>query len=199
MDHNKEDTKKASKKDQETLKNFGRITADVDKAISELEAKLSTLPTIDDKGGSECPFAEDLYAQAEEAEENLTRLLPILQGFISALDHEVSRCKNNLDLIRSGASNLANPEAKRRMEAAERTQKQEYLKAVENRKTADYLLKRANVVLKRAKSKKYPGRKPERQSPFTKTSAEASDADRDEGRQPLEKELEGVLSVGSVQ
>jgi len=199
MDRRDKDTTKASKEDEEALKNFWRIVSDVDKRIKELESKLSTLPRVDEEGTSECPFAEDLYAQKEEAEENLSRLLPILQEFISLLDREVSRCQHNLDRIRSGADNLANPEAKRRFQAAEWAQKQEYLRAVEDRRTADYLLEKAAVVLKRAQSKKFPGRKPQRKGSFTKTSFETSDADEDKEKPPLDKELEGVLSVGSVQ
>lgn len=196
MQNSNGNAEKASKQDKEALKNFSRIADDVEKLIKELESKLSTLPTVDEEATSECPFAEDLYAKMEEAAENLSQAIELLQLFIPLLDREVARCQKNLDHIRSGAGRLVTPEAKRLFQAAHRLQMQEYLKAVENCKTAEFLLERAALVLKRAKSKKFPGGKPQRQGPFVPTS---SGPPYENARKPkLGKELDGIFSVRSA-
>ena len=49
-----------------SLKNLDSFMHHMNGLLKKLVDKVNVLPRVDDKGGSECPFAEDLYAEKEE-------------------------------------------------------------------------------------------------------------------------------------
>ena len=160
-----------SSRDQQELKDLGPKINQVESQIKNLDSKTSILPRVDEDGSSECPFAEDLYAQKEEAEQELINGIRVLEGFLPVLEREIARCRNNLNRIRADASGLNRQEAKNGYSQAENQQKYQYQKFVEDRKNVLFVLKKANLVLEIARSKKYPGRQPRRSSPFAKGPA----------------------------
>ena len=157
-----------SSRDQQELKDLWQKVNQVEGQIKNLDSKTSILPRVDEDGGSECPFAEDLYAQKEEAERELTKGIQKLEGFLPVLDREIARCRNNMNRIKADASSLNRQEAKNGYSQAEKQQRYQYQKNVEDRKKVLFVLKKANLALEIAQSKKFPGRKPQRSSPFGK-------------------------------
>jgi len=198
---------KIPEKDREALKGFMRGVSDTEKSMKELEKKMSYLPRIDSEGNSECPFAEDLYAQKEEAEKEVVRSVDWLKDCLPLLNREISRCQKNLNHIRNDAGRLATPEAKSQYVVAERMLMREYLEAVENRKRAEFLLEKAHVILKRARGRKYPGKIPQRRS-FSPESAPPSHritSGTGPGPQPDSRQgpalgtgLAGIFSIGPL-
>ncbi len=154
-----------SEKDQASLEGLWVLRRDFDNLIKDLESKTSYLPRVDEEGNSKCDFAEKLYAQKEEAEEKLIHTISAVESYLPALDREESRCRHNLNRIRSDNQRLNLPESKKSYSEAERAQKAQLHKLVEDRKSVTNALKRAHFALEIAADKKFPGRKPQRKSP----------------------------------
>jgi len=210
---------KIPKVDREALMEFARGISDLDKSIQELEFKVSYLPLIDSEGDTDRPFAEDLYAQREEAEEKVVRSVDWLQERLPFLDREVSRCRGNIDRVRNDAGRLANPQAKKQYVGAAKTLMREYLFAAQDRQRLKLFLDKAHVVLKRSRDGKFPGRKsqgrglgPGSPAPLSRAGSRTGpgsgpdspqgptlDGSSGEGRSSdLGRGLEGILSIGPL-
>ncbi len=146
-------------------KELRRYLAQVTASVGQLESILQSLPRVEANGRSECPFAEDLYAQKEELETQVSRAVAMLQGYLSALEKEVERCERNLDQIGRDSTKLNVPAALDAYNTAEQAQRDEYYQAVTDRDAVVLVLSRANGVLQVSRSRKYPGKIPER-DPF---------------------------------
>ena len=173
------------------------------RTVEQLEGAVQSLPRVDDMGSSECPFAEDLYAQKEELEAALGQDVAMLHGYLAALQDEVARCEKNLERIRTDAGSLTVPEALDAYRTAEDAQNDEYYQAVTDRDAIVLVLPRAEAALQVSRSRKYPGDKPPcRQTPVPGSQPEGGsagpfvpDANTDPG---FNRELDSVLSIGQL-
>ena len=150
--------------DQKILKGLRRRINEVEKQAKELDGK-TALPRVEADGSSECPFAENLYAQKEEAEEKLIQSVHLLEECLPMLDREISRCRSNWDRIRVDSQQLHGPEARNGYTASEQEQMHQYNTLVEDRKQIPHVLKKAGLVLEMAQGIKFPGGKPQRRGP----------------------------------
>ena len=132
-------------------------------ALDKLKSKTDVLPLVEKDGSSECPFAEDLYADKEEALENAEKCLQGARGYLPLLDREITRCSRNLSTISADKGNLHDENAKDQYQSALEAQKRIYQKKVESKKELLKLLQQAEQLLSKARAKNYPGKKPEKQ------------------------------------
>ena len=130
-------------------------------AIQELEQKQSQLPVVEEDGSSECPFAEELYAQKEEAEQKVIERLEHQRTVcLPAIETALAWRKGQLDSVLADGARLltagpqdgyhqAEGEAEREL-ATLRRAKQETLEVIS----------RAEQALQRSMKKKFPGGPP---------------------------------------
>ena len=85
---------------------WAQAVSRVRELITELEKVASYLPAVEDDGYSECPFAEELYANKEEAQTKLAECLVSLRAMLNAIDQELTRCNGNQARISSDLGRL---------------------------------------------------------------------------------------------
>jgi len=151
-----------AKESEDALKGLERVAGDVEKYTKELEDRASWLPIVEEDGSSECPKAEDYYAQKEEVEEKLKLALLDLNRRIPFLAQEISRCRNNLRHISSDREKLMSKEPQDSYSSAEQEQEAQLRGVIKIQMRINDILKRAKLVLEIAEDKKFPGRKPQR-------------------------------------
>lgn len=144
--------------------------------IKDVESKTSDIPPVDEEGNSECPIIDQLFDQKQKAEEKLTQLVRQLASGVHILDREVSRCRNNIELIRSQGEMLNCREPQPAYSQAEQVQKRQYREAVQKQKELTLLIKRAELALEMARNKKPLGKGPRRSMPESSPGNELNDA-----------------------
>jgi hypothetical protein len=161
---NNENSDKSRPKGQDelSLKDIDSYIHYMHGLLDELETKFKILPKVDQEGNSECPFAEDLYAEKEEFLEKVEKESRKIQGYLRLVEQEIARCRGNLGKIRSDARSLHLDEAKEKYDAAKRAQETQYKKAIQQRTALMDLTSRTAKVLALARSKTFPGRKPQK-------------------------------------
>ena len=153
------DNSKLSEDDEKKLIQFHGAAQELEQGIKELEAKMA-LPLVEPDGDSDCPFAEHLYAQKEEAEAKLVHTMSWFEDLLPVLDRKVERCRRNRSLVHSHAEMLNGVDPKKKYESAKRGLQQQYQEALDERKQAGFLLEKAKLVLARSQSLKFPGKIP---------------------------------------
>ena len=175
--------------------------------VEELSSKTGQCPKVDQKGRSECPFAEDLYAEKEDVTEKVEKELQKLQRYLMLVEQEIARCSANLEQISADAGSLNIEQAKERYAAAKWSQESQYNKAVEQRNALIDLIARTEKTLAMARSKKFPGRKPQKGFRFPAGGSEGWEATRSANgeahetppdRTSLKTEIESLISVGPL-
>ena len=113
--------KRPNKHDNLTLREIGSSVGHMSKLLDTLETKTNVLPKVDEKGNSECPFAEDLYVQKEQADEKVAEQLQTLRRLLELLEEELARLQANLGQVRADANSLHLESAIERYLSAERS------------------------------------------------------------------------------
>ena len=175
------------------LKSYlSQVTSDV----QQLESAIQSLPRVDEKGSSECPFAEDLFAQKEELEAKLSNAAPTLRAYLAALEREVSRCQGNLGKIRAGAGQVATAGVVDALDSAAKAAEDAAYQATTDRDDILLVLPRVEAALRISRTRKYPGKQPER-TLFPRGAAPPGRSSDGSGS-VLGRELEDVLSLGPL-
>jgi hypothetical protein len=173
----------------------------------DLLSKINSLPNVDKDGNSECPFAEDLYAQKDEFMEKVEQESQKMYRYLSLVEHEITRCRANLERISADAGSLNFDEAKKKYEAAMRSQESEYNEVIGKRKALIDLIKMVEETLSMARSKMFPGRKPQKGFRFPAGRSEGWEATQSAsgeayettpGRPSLKNEIDNLISVGPL-
>ena len=122
--------------------------------------RLGLLPAVDKNGHSECPFAETLYAQKEEAACGLSYTIEHVASYLPVVDEELARSEKELREIRSRIGDLHHDEPKNELGRAARD-KARWCKEVRfRREQLIDLLRRMKDTQKRSEAKKWPLGKP---------------------------------------
>lgn len=146
--------------DQEPLdldKGLESFVAGTRSQAEELLRMTRSLPEVDKNGNSECPFARELYAKKEKAEQELIGRLATLHRYLSAVEQELARCKGNLVVISSRETMLNRDEAKRMYSDAEVAQAAEYKRYVEKRNRIQETLELVEQALAEERTRQFPG------------------------------------------
>ena len=130
--------------------------------LEHLQQKSKVLPNVEKDGSSKCLFAEDLYADKEEAVLKVTDRLRKIRGYLPLIDREIARCTKNLNTISSDQQKLHDENAREQYKSALHAQQYQYQKAIDQKKLLLELIEHAEQMLKQANTKKYPGKKPEK-------------------------------------
>ncbi|MDY6838835.1 MAG: hypothetical protein SWH78_12770 [Thermodesulfobacteriota bacterium] len=133
-----------------------------DKVLAQLAQKVRVLPKVDEKGRSECPFAEDLYAAKEEAAEKVREVLDKMPGYLRAVDREILRCKRNLAQVRSDAASLHLDKAQGKYHSAQENYRFQHKKYMQVRQRLIDLRSQAQKALQKACANKWPAGKPQK-------------------------------------
>ena len=150
------------KHDDLSIENVDSAIYHMKSLVQDLSNAISVLPKVDEEGNSECPFAETLYAQKDEAAEKVAVELPKLYRCVGVAEREIARCEANLQKINADSGSLNVPEAKEKYNEAIRAQEAQYKKAVERRKALMDTISMAEKGLSVALSKAFPWRKPQK-------------------------------------
>jgi hypothetical protein len=142
------------------LKDVDSYTSFLEKLLETLQSKINVLPKVDDKGRSECPFAENLYAQKEEATSNVIEELKKASRYLALLEQEISRLRQNLAQIESDTGALHLDQAKEKYITAKRSQEIHIEKNIHRKMRLSDLIARAEKLMQLAHKKKWPGGKP---------------------------------------
>jgi len=171
----------------------------ISKRVDELEQAVRILPTVEEDGSSECPFARELYAKKEELEQQVTSDIDVLNDFLVKLDKEIERCGKNLAQIQADSAKLNLQEPQDCYVQAELEQQKEYKDAVKDREDVYAVLVKAEAILKITQRKKYPGEEPQGQdqSPISfpdHVQIPPSESQPD----TLGGEVDGLISLGPL-
>jgi hypothetical protein len=142
------------------LKDIDSYMSSLGKLLGTLQSKINELPKVDDKGGSECPFAENLYAQKEEAASNVIEKLKKASRYLALLEQEISRLRHNLAQIQSDTGALHLDQAKEKYITAKRSEQIQIEKNIHRKMRLSDVIARAEKLIQLAHKKKWPGEKP---------------------------------------
>lgn len=152
------------------LKDIDSYMNSLGKLLETLRSKINELPKVDDKGRSECPFAENLYAQKEQAASNLIEKLKKASRYLALLEQEISRLRHNLAQIQSDTGALHLADAKKKYITAKRSEHTQIEKSIHRKMRLSDVIVRAEKLIQLAHKKKWPGQKPKERfgpPPFT--------------------------------
>ena len=130
--------------------------------LKDLEDKVNRLPKVDEKGRSECPEAEDMYAEKNEAVEKCVKYLKKGKKYVIFVEWQLASNRRNLSRIKAGHSKLDNTQAKEEYRTAIENCTFHFKKYSKRLKNLRSLISKANKLLKKAREKKWPLGKPEK-------------------------------------
>lgn len=93
--------------DLDIQRNLPQIVSEAQRGIVSLNNAVDALPFVDERGRSECHFAESLFAQKEEAEDKLRARKPFLQKCLMAIEEEQGKRAGERATILADAGKLA--------------------------------------------------------------------------------------------
>lgn len=168
--------------------------------IENLKTRIRILPVVDEKGQSECPFAEQLYFQKDEAEQKLNEHLKKGSKYSDLLSKEISRGHENLSRIKSDRSSLNNPQAKEKYEFALHAQKQNINKYIEQLKELENVISKATESLQMSKSSQWPLGKPKERGfgSSNNTNSPKSLHETDLSGPSVKTEANSLISIGPL-
>ena len=144
------------------LNQYSNVVEAVEESLRKVSTATRILPRVDEKGNSDCYFAENLYAQKEEAVEKARKRIKELRELLPLLDEKIARHKRILAQISKDMRSVSYDRAKAEYATARTGQENIYKRAIRRKKRILEVLKKAEEVLRKAESKKYPGKKPEK-------------------------------------
>lgn len=126
------------------------------KILSQWDSAFRILPRVDEQGRSDCPFAERLYANKEEAEQELIKRIEELRELESIIAQEMARSQQNASLISSDAGRLHSERPREQYEQARRGAEAEYHRLAEKRESVLARIAELEEALRRSQTKKWP-------------------------------------------
>lgn len=135
-----------------------------EKALETLQQRRKLLPKVDRDGRSDCAFAENLYVQAEEAEQKLRYSETELVECSAAVTGEIEEARRDAGIIVRGIRSLRTETPKDGLSRAELKARGRYERVVQERAQLDDLLARIRKVLAQP-VRRWPLGKPKRSFP----------------------------------
>ncbi len=148
------------------------------RAVEALGVKDSALPKVDADGWSECPRAEQYYAEKEEIVEKIRRLVLVFYGYMPAIDAEVARIERDYLATGTTRDRLHYEEPRRRLTEAERKSEERRDRVIEQGRQAAAMIKVMENAIAEADKKKWPLGQPKK-SPYGHMGAQRDGLDLD--------------------
>jgi len=145
-----------------SLKDIDSLIKNTEDLLEKLAKKTTELPNVDKDGQSECPFAENLFAEKEEHVETAVKNLKEMRGYLAHMEKLIERHRRNLDQIHSDSGALQQNSLKEDYAFAEFSQKFYYKRDLQRMKMLQHLITWTERVLTLAKGKKFPGKNPKK-------------------------------------
>ena len=126
-------------------------------SISKLRAAVQVLPEVNGEGHSECPFAQELYAEKERREAEVQAKVGLLHEHRWVVRAEIGRCERNLGTISGHASQLNSDGPRSHYAQAEsqlETQLERWRQMLDR---IEELIRDAEAALSEASAKPFPG------------------------------------------
>lgn len=140
-------------------------------ANKRLREQLSKLPPVDNEGHSECPFAETLYAEKEEAERRLVVVMDNVSSYLPVIDATLTSAKRDWEAIRAKVDTLHLEDAKGELRAAEQNARRWVGSLEDERGKFTELLARMKETLAVSRGRSFPGRTLQKALPPVPTSS----------------------------
>ena len=123
---------------------------------ADLEHKGAVLPPVNNRGESECPHAEKLYASARRVELGLERLRELIHTSLGDLEREIAAMQGQRNVIAAGRDRLLLEGTREHFRAAENAQEERIEQVIALRDEALETLALADQALRRAAEKRWP-------------------------------------------
>ena len=130
--------------------------------LENLSDKTETLPRVDPDGSSECPWAEDKYAEKEEMIKKVKEQLQELEIYLDITCQIINQHQGNIEQVRTDKETLYSNSAKDGYSFAEMTAEHHLREAIERQTALKGMISWAEKVLSLAAEKQFPGRKPKK-------------------------------------
>jgi hypothetical protein len=149
--------------DDLTLRDMDSIVEYMDTLLEDLDKQTGMCPKVDEKGKSECPFAEDVYAKKDMAAEEVTEHLQKLRVFPKLLQEEWAKLRSNLAQVREDLWYLHDKSAREKYRSSAEALEKSIQKNLDKKQQILDLISRAEKLLDLAYKKKWPLGKPKEQ------------------------------------
>ncbi len=168
--------------------------------IAKLLAKVRSLPPLQPDGSSDCPDAEELYAQREEIERKLRGWVDLLRQHLGLVVKEIQRCKLNSNVIEAATTDLNHDDPKHAFTEAEAAQAREYARWARLRQEILEFLEEAEEALQEAAwHPRFPGVPHRPQTvPEILTPLPVAKEDPESQYHPIDTEVRRLLDMGPL-
>jgi len=134
--------------------------------MRKLDSIFKRLPTLSGKDDPQCASAEDLYAQKQEAEDELAVHLKYISPFQDTIQNFIDKQKKKNESLSIDKTSLKYEKAINQYSFSIHLQEQKILEAMTIQKEFLMVMNSGPKTIKLAKTKKFPGGKPKRKSPI---------------------------------
>ncbi len=148
-------------KENVNLKEAEKGLESTKKCMEDLDRSVHSLPSVDEDGNSECPFAEELYAQKEELQKTLEARLKDLFEMMKAVDAEIQRCRKNLAVVTAHHDSIHGEKVRDKYSDEEFKLAERIKQLTEIREQIQKAIKAVQKALAESKARYYPGTKPD--------------------------------------
>lgn len=171
----------------------------ISQRLDQLKRAMS-LPYVENDGSSECPDAETLYAEKEQLEAQVTADVEVLKGHRVELKKEIQRSEKNLQQLEADQGKLNRLEPSQCYAEAIKAQQQQLRRLIQDRDAVYIVLAEAEAVLKVSRTRKFPGRVPQKKFGFPSTTPSSSQSPSSQSPTGgLGNELNELLSLGPLE
>jgi len=143
--------------------NHHKQLGNIDECIEGLRKAYDLLPKVDEEGNSECPFAEQLYAQKQEQQRELQQHLEKLKKDLVQVETDIQKCNSNANIVASDQGQLHSQNVFERYEQAEDKLKSKLKQLHEKRTHIRSKMKDTEKLLAKTNEKNWPDGEPEGQ------------------------------------
>ncbi len=170
-------------KENVNLKEAEKALESTKKCMEDLDRSVHSLPSVDEDGNSECPFADELYAKKEELQKTLEARLKDLFEMLKAVDAEIKRCGKNLAVVTAHHHRIHGEKVRDKYSDEEFKLAARIKQLTEIREQIQKAIKAVQKALAESKARYYPGTKPDEWPGISDDSPtpplKGSDADRE--------------------
>ncbi|NUM53456.1 MAG: hypothetical protein HUU46_07420 [Candidatus Hydrogenedentes bacterium] len=142
--------------------NFDSHTREARCRATQLRDAVAALPKVDQRGHSECNFAEDLYAQKEEIDQHVRTQLSRFQGYRTFIYRELTRLSRQAGDVGRAAGALHHDAPKGHLHQGEDAILQDIRWLEDVRKTGATVLEGLEAALALSATKRWPLGKPQK-------------------------------------
>lgn len=146
-------------------KDLSFLDKDLSAALSEakeLQQSVRSLPKVDPKGNSECPFAEELYAKKEELQKKVEYRFEQLHVYLELVEEIINEIKKDLGLITYQEDQLQRQPPKQHYSDAKTELAGKYQQHRNLQEEVKRVMQVVDEVLQQAVAKRYPGKIPQK-------------------------------------